>query len=552
MDSAAVVSKLADLDPGFRQICETLFPGFNPAEVYDTVYKANGVVKPPMSPGKKAAVGTATAVGTVGALAVHPKVFDAAAMKLPRIGAVDRGIASALRVARVAKSEPSSADVHVPSPVWRNGRGHTKGRGRRKIETDVRSIRFQKIDKDKVTHNIGLGTTAIGAGISAVSLPKHLRHIPGALRNAKTGPSVAEGMKSSMRAVRQFSTKPVTQGSAEALKPMGTGAGHLLGRLPGAVKAGATVARENPRISAGLVVGAAALHTANLGGEAIATRLLHQSKPKQADMVKAWDQAQEMILHAHADGRIDKAEALALGAAVAADLGAVGKAGFGYETTSANIKLTPLKAPKVDPPQIKGRVLPTRQTARSVQIPKGKHKGKTAGRKAGGQLHTGGKEQTHASGKGATKSVHKTDAVTPEIDISGLISKVDEDRQQCFGWCSVVKVDGKDVIDKQNDLIEIEDIEKAAYDYVLGSRIGGDMHRRAVDGDVHKVADMIESFVMTPDKRAALQLPETVPLGWWIGMQVHDPDVWSDVKIGKRKGFSIHGKGHREEVLIDD
>jgi hypothetical protein len=578
MDGAAVVSKLADLDPGFRQVCEALYPGLNPAEVYDAVYKANGVVKPPMSTGKKVAVGTATTVGTLGALAVHPKVFDAAAMKLPHIGALDRGITSALRVARVAKSEPSSADVHVPTTAWRNGRGHTKGRGRRKIDNTVKETRYvnKKVDRDKLEHGIGLGTTAIGSGISAVALPKHLSHLPTAMRTARTSAEpMSAGIKNAVSAVRQYS-KPAKVASGALSGAEATPKGIKTGL--GALRAGVNVARENPRISAGLAVGAAALHTANLGGEAIATHVLAgQRKKPKVEVGKAWTQAQEMIVRAHAEGRISKAEALAYAASVRSHLAAAGalqrpvrlsqltksaatvrpvhKADYGYASTSGTIKLATLKAPplvKPDGPHL---------SPSSVNQPKAATSG--AGRKSGG-TKASGKKTSVGSGKNGKSGLSKQEFDAPEpaeiqpedtqldIDVRGEIRKLDEDRQQCFGWCSVVKIDGKDVVDKQGDIIDIDEVERAAYEYMMSSRAGGDMHRRADDGSVHKVAEVIESFVVTPEKRDVMGMPDNTPLGWWIGMHVTDADTWSQVKKGERSGFSIHGVGKRTEELVMD
>ena len=461
MDADQAVETLHRVDPGFRDICESLFPGLEPREVADRVYG-------------------------------------------------------------VSKGNPDMSDVNASSDGWRNGRGHTKGRGRRRIDTDVKSTRFvNKAEKkpSSTAHKIGLGTTAVGAGISAVSLPKHLKEIPSAMKAAKTGPSVGEGVKSAVGAVRSLS-KP-----AQATLP-GMESGNALKTGGKAVRAGVNVARENPRISAGLLLGAAALHTANLGGEAIATHVLHSTKtpkvkqPKlQGNVGKAWDEAQALIIKACNDGLISKAEGLALGKAVWTDLS---KADYGDSgnLTSGNIKLQTLKAPppvKVDTPKIQGK------TSTTSSAP-------TKG--------------------GKSKSVHKSDERA--LDITGEISKLNEDKQQCFGWCSVVKIDGKDVIDKQNDMIEIDEIEKSAYDYMLNSRKGGDMHRRAADGGVHHTADVIESFVLTPEKIEKMGLPESTPHGWWIGMQVHDDNLWADVKSGKKTKFSIHGTGQRTEVLVDD
>ena len=466
MDAADVVSKLHEIDPGFRAVCEALYPGLEPREVYEAVYK----------------------------------------------------------------SEPGSSDVHVPTTAWRNGRGHTKGRGRRKIDRDVKETRFVKADRKKIEHGIGLGTTAVGTGISAVALPKHLSHLPTAMRQARTSEEpMSAGIKNAVSAVRQYSKPAKGALSGAETTPSGFRAAG------GALKEGFSVARRNPRLSAGLVIGATALHTANLGGEAIATHVLAGSKPKKPKVIKGWDEAQALITKAYREGRIDKAAALQIAQQTLTELAKVSYGSMGGSATSGTINLTSLKAPplvKPDGPHL---------TPSSVNAPRPAkaQKGKTG----------------HTSNKG---SVKKDEGVTTPSELTATsfdaeieFSKVDTDKMQTFGWCSVVKINGQDVVDKQNDLIDIAEIEKSAYDYVLGSRAGGDMHRRTADGGVHKVADMIESFVLTPEKISKMGLPEDTAQGWWIGMQVHDPEVWADVKSGKRTGFSIHGTGRREPILVD-
>lgn len=135
---------------------------------------------------------------------------------------------------------------------------------------------------------------------------------------------------------------------------------------------------------------------------------------------------------------------------------------------------------------------------------------------------------------------------------TGVISKVDTHKRQVFGWASLSIVDGQPVIDLQDDYVSIEEIEKAAYTYVLDSRKGGDMHERIgkfATAPKH-TADLIESVVITPEKLEAWNLaPDALPLGWWTGYHVNDDQQWQDVLDGKRLGFSIHGMGTRREMV---
>lgn len=148
--------------------------------------------------------------------------------------------------------------------------------------------------------------------------------------------------------------------------------------------------------------------------------------------------------------------------------------------------------------------------------------------------------------------VDNTDAMSKsedgfDITWAGEFAKSDEDKRQVFGWASVVEVDGKPIVDRQGDWISPDEMEKAAYQYVLNSRKGGHQHKRDGDQPFH-AGDMIESFVMTPEKISKMGLPEETPVGWWVGYKIHDEDAWQKVKKGEVTGFSIHGRGKRKEM----
>lgn len=126
----------------------------------------------------------------------------------------------------------------------------------------------------------------------------------------------------------------------------------------------------------------------------------------------------------------------------------------------------------------------------------------------------------------------------------GEFAKIDDEKQQVFGWASVIEVNGEPVVDLQGDYISPEEMEKAGYSYVMKSRKGGDMHLRDNWEPIQK-SEMIESFIVTDEKRQAMGLPPSVPTGWWVGFKVQDEDLWRDIKEGRRTGFSIHGTGKR-------
>ena len=120
------------------------------------------------------------------------------------------------------------------------------------------------------------------------------------------------------------------------------------------------------------------------------------------------------------------------------------------------------------------------------------------------------------------------------------IRKTDSDKMQIFGWASVSTVNGALVVDKQGDIIPVDEIEKAAYDFVQFSRDMGDMHSRMGTGR------MIESVVCTKEKaacglKAVNDKGEPVE-GWWVGFQVADPECWRALKSGAQPELSIGGR----------
>ena len=124
------------------------------------------------------------------------------------------------------------------------------------------------------------------------------------------------------------------------------------------------------------------------------------------------------------------------------------------------------------------------------------------------------------------------------------IQKSEEEKMQAFGWASVaLEETGEQLKDWQGDMIDPEELEQAAYQFVRLYREGGEMHERG------GVAVLIESVVFTEEKMQAIGIPAgTLPVGWWIGFQVTDADVWEKIKDGTYSMFSIEGTAERIEV----
>lgn len=126
------------------------------------------------------------------------------------------------------------------------------------------------------------------------------------------------------------------------------------------------------------------------------------------------------------------------------------------------------------------------------------------------------------------------------------ILKSDEDKRLVFGWASIaLTVDGVQLEDRQNDIIDPEDLEEAAYEYVLNFRDTGEEHIPTM----RKKGKLVESCVLTAEKQRAMGIPAgTLPIGWWIGFKIEDDDAWERVKNGTYRMFSIEGKASREPV----
>lgn len=306
--------------------------------------------------------------------------------------------------------------------------------------------------------------------------------------------------------------------------------------------------------------GLLAAEVAGLGGELMATKILHSDTKK---VRKALDE----IVKARRDGQINTETAIRL----ADDL--VAKVGRHAQSRRSLVQRAEMAESNLRNASRASKTLvgTTAVAAAGTGYALGRRAGKKAVRRKlplpeMGPAPTG----KHRTGVDITKiynTASTTNTITwypskavieqaEQVDYGfvGEISKVDEDKRLAFGWCSLSTVDGEPVVDLQGDYIPIEEIEKTAYVYVKDSRVGGDMHSR--DGEAPKhTADLVESFVATPEKLQQMgisaEVAKNVPAGWWVGMRVNDDEQWRMVKSGERQGFSVHGKGQRVQKDIE-
>ena len=114
------------------------------------------------------------------------------------------------------------------------------------------------------------------------------------------------------------------------------------------------------------------------------------------------------------------------------------------------------------------------------------------------------------------------------------IIKSDDSKRQVFGWASVaVNVGGQQITDWQEDVIDPDELEKAAYDFTANFGTAGEMHER------EGVGQLIESIVFTKEKTAALSIPDGIlpAAGWWTGFKINDDEVWQKIKDGSYSMF---------------
>lgn len=132
------------------------------------------------------------------------------------------------------------------------------------------------------------------------------------------------------------------------------------------------------------------------------------------------------------------------------------------------------------------------------------------------------------------------------------LSKIDDETRMVFGFFSVMEKAGEAVVDVQDDIIEPREMEKAAYDFVLHARLGGEQHTRM------GIGELVESMVFTTEKQEAIVaalkaqgIDASLDLGvqaWWGGFHITDDAVWNAVKAGEYAAFSIGGVATREDL----
>jgi len=140
------------------------------------------------------------------------------------------------------------------------------------------------------------------------------------------------------------------------------------------------------------------------------------------------------------------------------------------------------------------------------------------------------------------------------------VRKADDEHQIVLGWATIaIAKDGTTVVDAHGDTIAVEELELAAYDFVLSSRASGQDH----DADYAADGALVESVVFTDDKLTAWAtdpatgtvdhgaldvLKSTLPRGWWVGFHIADPAAYARAKTS-HTAFSIEGTAASREAV---
>lgn len=127
-----------------------------------------------------------------------------------------------------------------------------------------------------------------------------------------------------------------------------------------------------------------------------------------------------------------------------------------------------------------------------------------------------------------------------EVQVSDTvqIQKLNEDENIVFGWASMaIDKNGRPVVDGEGDVISVEQLEKASYEFVKNYREANERHQGP------SVGQLVMSVVTTADvkKMLGIQGPE---VGWLVAFEL-EPETFAKVKDGTYRSFSIEGSARR-------
>lgn len=135
-----------------------------------------------------------------------------------------------------------------------------------------------------------------------------------------------------------------------------------------------------------------------------------------------------------------------------------------------------------------------------------------------------------------------TQEATASYKVRAQICKIDDEKRRVFGFAlTATDAEGKEVVDHQGDILSVEELEEASFDYVASSRDVGAMHEGG------SIGHLICAVPLTPEIRKAMGV-EPGPAALFVGHQITNDAAWGEVKKRGLREFSIDGEAYREAV----
>lgn len=125
------------------------------------------------------------------------------------------------------------------------------------------------------------------------------------------------------------------------------------------------------------------------------------------------------------------------------------------------------------------------------------------------------------------------------------IAKLDMECQVAIGPVLKVSRVGDIRPDSQRDTVTAEQVEEAAYNFMIKSRFT-DLHHKA--RLPHKRVAVVESYLAPVD--FMINKVEVKKGDWVAGVKFFDNELWEAVKRGEIQAFSIKGRGIRRPMRI--
>jgi len=125
-------------------------------------------------------------------------------------------------------------------------------------------------------------------------------------------------------------------------------------------------------------------------------------------------------------------------------------------------------------------------------------------------------------------------------ELEAQVIKVDEELGLVFGWAVICAIDDEPYYDVQKDHVPEDDLIEPSMDFMLNSRVQGDMHARTEEGEVVDKGTVVFCFPMTREVAKAFGI-QTRVTGLMIAIKPDTPEILQKFKDGDYTGFSIGG-----------